>query len=337
MKKIALITSGGEGPGINHTVLELALDSQIELWGFHGGFGGIAKEKGFLITGESCKGISISGRQIVKSARSQKTFTKEGRSEIIASLKQMKMDGLIVCGGNGSLEGAKCLDKEGIPTLFIPMSVDNDISGTEYSIGHNTTLNEYVRILQDIHNTACNMPGRIFLVEVPGGDCGILALSTAVSGNANMVILPEYSLDNLEIAQMANEKFKKEGYLVIVCSETSYQKDVYIAGRQGVSFEIGKEIEKETGVRMRHTVLGFYTRGSQPCYYDCIMASLFGALAVENIHKNQFGKMLIVKQGEVCTTDYDKHVPQKKELSQWLLKMATKKDLLIQKQKKSEK
>lgn len=329
MKKIAIITSGGEGPGINHAVQEFCLENSLEVWGFHGGFDGIAQEKGFLITKENCKSSAISGKQIVRSARSKKTFSAEGRKEIIEALKKMNMDCLIVCGGNGSLEGAKLLTKEGFPTIFIPMSVDNDIDYTEYSIGYNTTLNSFIEIIQNIHNSSYNMPKRIFMVEVPGGNCGQLALATGIAGNADIIILPEYCINHHTIAKKIHKKYEEENYIIIVCAETAYEKDVYVAGNQGISFTIGKEIEKETGIKMRHCVTGFYTRGSQPCYQDCYMASCFASKAIENIQKDSYGVMIGTQNGRITEIEYNKHYAKKKELDKNLIDMAKKKDVLI--------
>lgn len=330
VKKIAVITSGGEGPGINHAIQQFCFEDWLEVWGFHGGFDGILEEKGILITKEVCEKTAISGKQIVRSARSKKTFSKEGRQEIITALKKMEMNCLIVCGGNGSLEGAKLLAEEGFPTIFIPMSVDNDIDYTEYSIGYNTTLNEFIKLIQDIHHSAYNMPNRIFMVEVPGGNCGQLALASGIIGNADLIFIPEYCVDPLVIAKKVKAKYQNKNSLILVCSETAYQKETYIAGRQGISFSIGEAIEKETGVRMRHCVTGFYTRGSQPCFHDCYMASKFALKAVENIKNNSYSVMIGVQNGEVIAQKYQGHYPKKKELETNLITIAKLKDCLVE-------
>lgn len=332
VKRIAIITSGGEGPGINHAIQEFCLEDTLEVWGFHGGFDGIAEEKGFLISKQQCKEFVIAGKQMIRSARSKRTFSVEGRQEIRNTLKKMNIDCLVVCGGNGSLEGAKLLTKEGYPTIFIPMSVDNDIDYTEYSIGYNTTLNGFIKIIQDIHNSAYNMPKRIFMVEVPGGNCGQLALASGIIGNADIIIVPEYCVECHSIAKKARIKYEKENYLIVVCSETAYEKNTYIAGKQGISFAIGEAIEKETGVRMRHCVTGFYTRGSQPCYQDCYTASVFALKAVENIKKNRYGIMVGIQNGKVAEIEYSSHSPKKKELDKTLVHIGMKKDVFILKE-----
>lgn len=327
--KVAIITSGGDAPGINHVIQEISSTECYETWGIHGGYDGIIKNKPFLIENELCKINAMSGKQIVKSGRSRNMFLQERRKEIIEKLKADKFDCLIVCGGNGSLEGAKLLSEEGINTIFIPMTVDNDIGYSEYSIGFDTALNSIIDITKQIHDTSYNMSNRIFMLEVQGGNCGMLALSAGVAGNADFIITPESKLDYAEIAKKIKLKLKETSYILIICSETSYKKDTYTAGKQGISFEIGKYIEAETGIRVRYTIPGFYSRGNRPTYRDCYISKLIGRECRKNIEKSKYNLLIGIKNESSFSMEYEEHKKDKKQLNQTLKDIAVEKNIIL--------
>lgn len=333
-KKVAIITSGGDGAGINSAIEMIAKEETIDLYGFNGGFDGIVNNGPIHLTAKYCAGYTIEGKHIIQTSRSKKTFTKEGRDEIRESLKKHGFECLIVCGGNGSLNGAQLLNKEGFPTVFIPMSVDNDITGTEYTIGYDSALNRIMDVIHDLHDTAHNMPGRIFMVEVLGGTCGQLALASAIAGGADIAIINEFSRDRMSIARRVKEKLQHKDSLIILCSESAYADDSYNPGNQGVSFEIGAFIEKEIGIRVRQSVLGYYMRAGIPSYLDTIMAGKLGWTAAECIKNNKAGLMIVIKNGDAASMPFGSVEQRQKELEPQLLNIARSNRIIIEEGRK---
>lgn len=328
MIKVALITSGGDGSGINATVEVLSRDKLIDLYGFHNGFDGIMSEEPVHITSKYCENHSLGGKQLIKTGRSQLPHSKTGRTKIHNKLKEYGFDYLIICGGNGSQKAAKLMNFEGTKTLFIPMSIDNDINGTDYSIGFDTALNSIINVIHDLHETAYNMPGRIFMVEVLGGDCGSLALSSAIASGSDIAIIPEYSTDKEKIANLVSTKLKTKDSIIIICSESAYEKKDYKVGEQGVSFEISDYIEETVNIRVRKTVVGFYIRSGNATFKDAMIASQMGELLLECLHKGQSGVMMGMKNGRVQVINLDSNT-QTKKLEAHLVNIALKNNLII--------
>lgn len=329
-KKVAIITSGGDGAGINASIDIIAKHEAIDLYGFHGGYDGILNNEPLHLTPQYVKGYTVEGKDIVCTARSKRTFTKEGRSEIRSALQSKGFEVLIVCGGNGSLKGAQLMNEEGFPTVFIPMSVDNDITGTEYTIGYDSALNRIMDVIHDIHDTAYNMPGRIFMIEVLGGTCGQLTLASAVAAGADMAIVTEFCTNRKKISECIKEKLKTNDSLIIVCSESAYAEKNYSAGNQGVSFEIGKYIEEEVGIRVRQTIMGYYMRAGVPSYLDCIMAAKLGWQAAECIQNNITGVMTAINGGVAIAIKFGEVEQKQKELEKQLVEIARKNKIIVQ-------
>jgi 6-phosphofructokinase len=331
MIKVAVITSGGDGSGINAAIAMLARDEQIDLYGFHNSFDGIMREEPIHLTQKYCENRSLDGKQLVKTARSQLLYKEADRKKIHNKIKEYGFEYLVICGGDGSKQAAKLMNSEGTKTLFVPMTIDNDICGSEYSIGFDTALNNIISIIHDLHDTAHNMPGRIFMVEVLGGNCGNLALNSAVAAGCDIAIVPEFSTDKHKIARLVNSKLRKKNSIIIICSESAYEEKDYKVGEQGVSFEIAQYIEKETNIRVRKTVMGFYMRSGTATFKDAMMASSMGELARECIHKNKSGVMLGVIDGKVkaITIDTPANLETKK-LDADLVNIAIKNEIIIQ-------
>ncbi|MFD1415037.1 6-phosphofructokinase [Oceanobacillus jeddahense] len=304
MHRVALITSGGDGAGINSMIEMLARYEGIDLYGFHDGYDGILVNQPIHLTQTHCANHSLDGAHFLRTARSKLPFTKDGRQKIIQSLVEQEFECLIVCGGSGSQIAAKQIHEEGMNTLFIPMTVDNDVIGTDYTIGYDTALNHILNIIANIQNTATNMPGRIFMVEVLGGNVGNLALESALAGGCDLAIIPEYSSNREQIAKKVQAKLREKQSLIITCSESAYDSKDYQAGDQGVSFSIADSIEHLTGIRVRKTVVGFYIRAGHPSNRDAIIASKLGYFTAATIFSKDFGKMIAIKKDAVITVDY---------------------------------
>lgn len=328
MHRVALITSGGDGAGINSMFEMLARNKEIDLYGFHDGYDGILTNQPIPLTQANCENRSLDGAHFLRTARSKLPYTQDGRQKIIQALLEQEFECLVVCGGSGSQIAAKRIHEEGMNTLFIPMTVDNDVIGTDYTIGYDTALNQILKIIANIQNTAVNMPGRIFMIEVLGGNVGNLALESALAGGCDLAIIPEYSTDREEIAKKVQAKLAEKQSLIITCSESAYDSKDYKAGDQGVSFAIAKSIEQVTGIRVRKTVIGFYIRAGHPSNQDAIIASKFGYFTAAAILNQDFGKMIAMKNGTVTAVDYNDLEFSASTTNQELLEIAKNLNLL---------
>ncbi|SEO87601.1 6-phosphofructokinase 1 [Amphibacillus marinus] len=304
MKKVALITSGGDGAGINAVIHIIASHPDINLFGFNGGYQGILTSEPVPLTREVAQHQALGGVHYVQTGRSDLPYTQEGRSKLIRKLQSEEFECLIVCGGNGSQRAARLLHDEGMPTLFIPMTVDNDVIGSDYSIGYDTALNQLIQLLYGFHDTAANMPGRIFLIEVLGGNSGNLALESTIAGAADLAIVPEYSTKMSDITRVVQQKLAKQKSLIIVCSESAYENKDYQSGQQGVSFEIAHAIEAATGIRVRKSIAGFYLRAGRPSFRDASLGAKIGSKAAQCILKERFGHMVGVTGDQIIAQAY---------------------------------
>lgn len=330
MKKVAIITSGGDGAGINAAIEMISREDKIDLYGFHDSFNGILRNKPIHLSKQYCQNYSLDGKQIIRTARSEVLFDVEGRKYIKRKLEEYGFDYLVICGGDGSQKAAKILNHEGINTLFIPMTIDNDVTGSDYSIGFDTALNRVTNVVHDLHDTAQNMPGRIFMVEVLGGNCGNIALCSAVSTSCDLAIIPEFSTDKQKITASISKKLECKDSIIVICSESSYDGKSYKTGEQGVSFDIADHIEKNTNIRVRKTVMGFPMRSGNPTYRDVMMASQMGTLARECIINNNTGAMIAISKGKAEKIEFENIRSNNEEsLDQEALKIAIKNELVI--------
>lgn len=329
MIKAAVIFSGGDGSGVNAAIETIVKDREIKLYGFHDGFNGILYNEPIPLTQSICQNRILDGKQILRTSRSKIPLTKEGRKRIKEKIADYNFDYLVIFGGNGSQQAAKLLNNEGIKTFFAPMTIDNDVCGSDYSIGFDTALNRVVSVIHDLHDTAYNMPGRIFMIEVLGGDCGNLALGSALAGGCDLAIIPEFSTDRQKIVESISEKLEDKESIIIVCSESAYEKKDYVVGNQGVSFEIAKHIEEKLKIRVRKTVVGFYIRSGIPTFKDALIAVQMGNLIRKGMRGGQTGKMVGVNNDIVQLIDYkDIELTKPRLNSQWV-ELALQNNLII--------
>lgn len=329
MKKVALITSGGDGSGINSAIEILSRNQDIDLYGFNEGFNGILNNEPIHLTADYCENRALDGRHLVRTARSKLPLTKEGRDKLRYRLSSFGFDSVIICGGNGTQKAARLLDIEGTKTIFIPMTIDNDVNGSEYSIGFDTALNHIIEVLSGLHDTAANMPGRIFMVEVLGGDVGNLALESAIGGACDIAIIPELGINHHKIARLVERKLQEKRSLIIVCSESAYEDKSYQAGYQGVSLEIAKAIEEVTKIRVRKSMVGYYIRSGKPSFRDARIASQMGTLAATCILNDESGVMIGVKRDRVQPIELKETINVPNELNDSLLEIAKTNNMLI--------
>ncbi|WP_051330932.1 6-phosphofructokinase [Aneurinibacillus terranovensis] len=314
MKKVAVITSGGDSSGINAVFEGILTCEEIELWGFHGGYDGICENEPFRLTEKIVKEHIHTGNALIRTARSQRTFSKEGREEIVSKLKEYEFDRLVVCGGEGSGKGASLLSKEDMSTLLIPMTIDNNIYGTDYTVGYHTACHYIADAVRRLRQTGMNLPDRIFMVETFGGHSGQLALGGAIAGGADYVLLPELPIDMEKLLQRAKECLEKQGQFIVLNCESNTLNGDWIRGKQGASFEIGTEMEKVLNKRVRYSILGYTQRAGDAIGADIVDAIKLGLAAAEEIVKGTTDRMVGLVDGKAVLVPLEDVFSKTKDL-----------------------
>ncbi|QYK52756.1 MAG: 6-phosphofructokinase [Fimbriimonadaceae bacterium] len=293
MKKIAVITSGGDSPGMNAAVrgvVRTALARGAEVFGFHHGYRGIISEEIFPMNTNSVGGIISQGGTMLRTARCPEFREKAGRDQAIEVLRENDIDGLIVIGGDGSLTGARALHEEySFPIIGVPGSIDNDIAGTDFSIGFDTAVNTALGAIDKIRDTAYSHE-RVFVVEVMGRANGFIALEVALSGGAEAVLIPEVPFSLLEICEnLRQARVRGKRSSVIVVAEG--------AARAG---DIKDFVQKNTGFEARESVLGHIQRGGSPTSFDRVLALRLGSHAANRLLSGFTGEMVGVDGSRLC-------------------------------------
>ncbi|MDI9636824.1 6-phosphofructokinase [Kamptonema cortianum] len=288
MKKIGIITSGGDSPGMNAAVrgaVRAALDRKVEVCGFLHGYRGIIGEEILPLESKSVGGIIGQGGTILRTARCPEFREAKGRQQAYEVLKANDIDGLIVIGGDGSLTGAKALhDEFGFPVMGVPGSIDNDIPGTDFSIGFDTAVNTALDAIDKIRDTAYSHE-RVFVVEVMGRNNGFIAVEVALAAGAEAVLIPEMQFSLLEICdnlRQARTRGKRSSIIVVAEG----------AARAG---DIKDFVQKNTGFEARESVLGHIQRGGSPTSFDRVLALRLGALAANRLISGATGEMVGVE------------------------------------------
>lgn len=287
MKKIAVLTSGGDAPGMNaciRAVVKSCLHFNMECIGIIDGFQGLIDKKSCVLEYSDVNNIIQKGGTILGTARSKEFRAAEGRQKAINYLKELGVDGLIVIGGDGSFAGAKALSDEfDLPIIGIPGTIDNDIYGTDRTIGYDTALNTVVEAVDKIRDTASSHQ-RVFFVEVMGRDSGFIALNSAIASGAESVLIPEELTDIPKLAENIKEHNKgKRGSIIIVAEGDDAGDAVTI---------MNKVRPYLTDYDLRCTVLGHIQRGGNPSAVDRIVATRMGAKAVELLREGHTNQMV---------------------------------------------
>lgn len=296
MKRIAVLTSGGDAPGMNaaiNAVVNKADDFNIEVLGVSRGYQGLINNKIYPLDKNKVQGICRRGGTVLETARSQEFKTEKGREKALEVLKSHSVDGLIVIGGNGSLKGAEVLSEmtNEIKVIAIPASIDNDIEGSNLSIGFNTACDVVTKALDNIKDTALSFhtsKPRIFAVETMGREKGWISILAGMAGEADLVIVPEKRESFNVIVERINEIIAEKKDCVILFSEGITNADTFVS-----------RLEEELGHRVRSSLLGFQQRGGVPTTTDRVLALRMGVKAVESLKEGKSGKMISMKEGIV--------------------------------------
>lgn len=312
-RNIALLTSGGDASGMNaviRTVTRYAIYNNLKVYGFYEGFKGLINNDFKVLDLNSVGGIIDRGGTFLYSARSEEFKSREGQKEAIDNLKKNKIEGLVVIGGDGSFRGAHELHKQGIQVVGIPATIDNDVAGTDYSIGFDTALNVIIDIMSKIRDTASSHE-RIFVVEVMGRNSGMIAVNTGIACGADYILIPEIEFDLAKIAnQIKNHREGKRHTLVVVAEGAASASDV------------ASSIKLLAGHEVRISVLGYIQRGGSPSALDRILAAEFGKKAVDLLLEGESDCMIGIKSMKIETSKFEDILETKKSIDEDLYRLA---------------
>ncbi len=294
MKRIAVLTSGGDCSGMNaavRAIVRAGLAANIEVIGIQKGFQGLIDRHYELLSTKSVSNVLQRGGTFLQSARCKEMREPSGQRLAAENLIGMGVEGLIVLGGDGSLTGALALAQQGTAVIGIPASIDNDIPFTDMALGVDTALNNIVRAVDNIKDTASSHD-RAFFVETMGRNCGYLAVVSAIACGAEYSLIPEEPYDLDDICQELRRRYQQGRSNSIIM----------VAEGAGNAQQIAEEIKDRIGFETRTIVLGHYQRGGSPTVFDRLLAARFGQAAVENLLAGEKGKMLGLKNSKMQLT-----------------------------------
>lgn len=305
MKRIAVLTTGGDAPGMNpaiRAVVRYAVNSKLEVMGVFRGWWGLINEEMKLLDHRSVSGIINQGGTILKTARCPEFETEEGRKRAHENVRKNSIEGLVVIGGNGSFRAAHIFGKEyNVPCIGIPASIDNDINGIDVTIGSDTAVNTALAAIDNIRDTATSME-RIFVVEVMGRHSGYIALTVALSAGCEDVIIPEKKFDLQEVCHdIVNGNLRGKMSWIIIVAEGA-----------GSATTIAEQITEMTGLETRAVVLGHVQRGGRPTAFSRELALGLGRAAVDCLLNGESDKAVGLYCSKIVTVDLETAVAEKK-------------------------
>ncbi len=318
MKKIAVFTSGGDAPVMNaciRAVVRGAIYHGIEVYGIRRGYNGMISGDIFEMTSQSVSNIVQRGGTVLKSARSKEFMTPEGRKKAYENLMAKGIEGLVAIGGNGTFTGAEVFYNEyQLPTVGCPGTIDNDLYGTDYTIGFDTAVNTSLEAIDKIRDTA-DSHDRIFFIEVMGRDSGYIAIQSGIGGGAEIVMVPETHTPLKKVVSTLKEGWtRSKSSSIVVVAE---------GDEEGHAAEIAEKIKEQVGDKLdiRVTTLGHIQRGGSPTAYDRILASRMGLAAVEGLMKGHKNVMAGIVNNDLLYTPFIDTIKKQKPIHDDLLRM----------------
>ena len=320
MKKIAVFTSGGDAPGMNaciRAVVRGALYHGVDVYGIRRGYSGMIEggDTIFKMSSRDVSNIIQRGGTILKSARSKAFMTPEGRKQACENLIASGIEGLVAIGGNGTFTGAEIFFNEyKIPTVGAPGTIDNDLYGTDYTIGYDTAVNTALDAIDKIRDTA-DSHDRVFFIEVMGRDSGYIAIQSGIAGGAEAVMVPESLTPVSEVVKVLKSGFaKKKNSSIVIVAEGE---------KEGRATEVAEKIKNQIGIDIdiRVTTLGHVQRGGVPTAHDRILASRLGLGAVEGLLRGQKNVMVGVVNNRLIYTPFHEAITKDKPISDDMLRM----------------
>ena len=304
LKRIAVLTSGGDAPGMNaavRAVTRKAIFEGLEVYGVYNGYQGLIEGDLVELNLGSVGDIIQRGGTFLRSARCPEFRTEEGRAKAVEQLKKFNIDALVVIGGDGSYRGAQKLTELGFPTIGLPGTIDNDIPGTDATIGFDTALNTALDAIDKIRDTASSHE-RTYVIEVKGRDAGDIARYSGLAGGAESILVPERPEELNAIVERINHGIARgKKHSIVIVAEGA-----------GSAEEIGKLIAEKTNSETRVTILGHIQRGGSPTAADRVLASRMGAYAVEILLEGKAGRVVGIRNNQMMDLDIDEALDHNK-------------------------
>ncbi len=319
IKRIAVLTSGGDAPGMNaaiRAVTRCALAQEWDVLGVRRGYAGLVEGDVEPLTGRSVSNIMQRGGTMLGSARCPEFEAEDTRRNALRRLQENRVDALVIIGGNGSQTGALALAQMGVPVVGVASTIDNDLAGSEVTIGVDTALNIALEAIDRLKTTASSHQ-RAFLVEVMGRKCGYLALMAGIAGGAEVVLIPERETSPEEVARQLRAAYEhgKRHALAIVAEGAQYN-----AGKLDAWFRVHSA---KTGFDLRTTTLGHVQRGGTPTAFDRLLGTRFGAGAVAALKRGEQGVLVGLNEGRITTTPLAQIVGVQKVIDPELFRLAS--------------
>ncbi len=298
MRRVAVLTSGGDAPGMNaaiRAVVRTGVSLGLEVFGVRHGYSGLIAGDIVQLGPRDVGGIIERGGTVLGTSRSAEFMTEAGQDKAVRQLGERDLSGLVVIGGNGSQAGARALSERGVAVVGIASTVDNDLPGSDITIGATTALGVALEAIDRLRVTASSH-GRLFLIEVMGRRCGFLALIAGIAGGAEAVVIPEAEQDPEEIATAVREAYRrgKSHAIVVVAEGAEHNLDALV--------RYFTEHAERLGFELRTAKLGHIQRGGIPCVFDRLSATLLGAAAAEHLQSGRHGLLLGIVGGKVVPT-----------------------------------
>ena len=307
MRRIGLLTSGGDAPGMNaciRSIVRSAIYFGFEVFGIKCGYQGLVDDDMIAMDMRSVSDIVQRGGTMLRTARCLEMLTVEGQKKALKTLNERGIDGLVVIGGDGSFKGAKCLSECGIPTIGIPGTIDNDLAYTDYTLGFDTAVNTCLDVVNKLRDTMTSHE-RISVVEVMGRHCGDIALYTGIASGAEIIIVPEVEVDIEDITMRINR------------SRVSGKKSNIVLLAEGVcsADEFSKRLQSVTPYSVRSTTIGHIQRGGSPTMADRMLAAQFGNKAVRLLNDGIGNRAVGIHKNEIIDMDIIEAVNMKKKFN----------------------
>ncbi|HVO70048.1 MAG TPA: 6-phosphofructokinase [Aggregatilineaceae bacterium] len=318
MQRIAVLTSGGDAPGMNAAIrsaVRMGVAEGWEVFGVHRGYQGLLSGDMVEFGARDVSNIIQLGGTVLGSARCLEFQTEEGRRKAVRELNQHRIEALIVIGGNGSQTGAHALYQMGFPVVGVASTIDNDLYGSDVTIGVDTALNIALEAIDRLKVTASSHE-RAFLVEVMGRNCGYLALMSGIAGGAEAICIPEFETEPEALAAVIEQAYERgKSHVIIVVAEGAKYNAEALA-------RYFQEHNEQLGFELRVTRIGHVQRGGAPGAFDRLLGTRLAALAVEQIAAGTFGVLAGMLKGEVTATPYEEVASKKKSLDPKLFELA---------------
>lgn len=317
IKCVGVLTSGGDSPGMNaaiRAVTRAAISNGLRVKGIFHGYRGLIEREIVEFQTNSVSNIIQQGGTILKTARSMKFMTPEGRKIAYDNMVSEEIDALVVIGGDGSLTGASIFAKEyDIPIIGLPGTIDNDLFGTDVTIGYDTALNTIMQAVDKIRDTATSHE-RLFFIEVMGRNCGFLALNSAIASGAEAAIIPEKSIEEDQIGDLIQQGFRKsKNSSLVLVAESEIT---------GGALKIAERVKQDyPQYEVRVSILGHLQRGGSPTAQDRVLASRMGVAAIQALLEDQRNVMIGIKQNEIDYIPFQKAIKREREISEELLEV----------------